>query len=407
MISENPILRLALFLGLLVIMFFVEGRHPLRAWKESRKDRIFFSIKLAVLNNIAFRVLIATPFVALTHAISESGVGLLPWLRGFTGLEPTAFLLIEIPLCILAFDFFDYAKHRWFHRVTFMWRTHRVHHTDTHLDVLTALRYHPGELLISSAIKAGWLVLLGPTAFTFMVFEIVLNMASQFHHANIDLPKRLEKWLHHVLVTPRYHAMHHTIHREVGDYNFSTIFSVWDRLFRTQKIPELSDIDLERLGLLQNNHLNLWEVLKSPALPDSSTPSTQRKDDVAHLAPDFALIKSRRAGPKKPILVDVRERDEIDETGLPPEALWLPTSRVLQDKKLVEQLVQKFGKERDVYFYCAAGLRSEKVRQVFAQKGVKAHNLGNLEDVKLQHMTLKPFREEQGIPDWGSTATPV
>jgi sterol desaturase/sphingolipid hydroxylase (fatty acid hydroxylase superfamily) len=36
-----------------------------------------------------------------------------------------------------------------------------------------------------------------------------------------------------IIVTPRFHASHHAVDRRYGDANFSTIFSIWDRLFGT------------------------------------------------------------------------------------------------------------------------------------------------------------------------------
>ena len=119
----------------------------------------------------------------------------------------------------------------------FLWRFHKAHHADTHVDVSTALRFHPGELLISSLVKASWIVIWGPTVIAWFVFEALVSLSAQFHHSNFDFPDKVEKILSPIIVTPRYHASHHAVDRNFGDANFSTIFSIWDRMFFSYQKP--------------------------------------------------------------------------------------------------------------------------------------------------------------------------
>ena len=88
-----------------------------------------------------------------------------------------------------------------------------------------------GEILISSAAKAIWIVLWGPSAFAWFLFEAIVSLCAQMHHSNIDLPDKLERPLAFIIVTPRFHAAHHLVDRKYGDRNFSTIFSFWDLAF--------------------------------------------------------------------------------------------------------------------------------------------------------------------------------
>jgi sterol desaturase/sphingolipid hydroxylase (fatty acid hydroxylase superfamily) len=134
-------------------------------------------------------------------------------------------------------DLFDYCWHRANHRLTPLWRMHKAHHADTAMDVTTALRFHPGELLYSGVVKALWVVLWGPTMVAWFLFEALISLCAQFHHSNIDFPDRVERVLSWFVVTPRYHAAHHAVDRHYGDANFSTILSVWDRLFGTYAAP--------------------------------------------------------------------------------------------------------------------------------------------------------------------------
>ena len=145
---------------------------------------------------------------------------LVRWL-GLSGWE-------EFVISLVVLDAFDYWWHRWNHRIPLLWRFHKAHHADNEIDVSTALRFHPGELLVSGGMKGIWIVLWGPSAVAWFVFEVAVSLSAQWHHANIDLPDRVESKLKHLIVTPRYHAMHHMVDRSYGDAYFSTVFSIWE-----------------------------------------------------------------------------------------------------------------------------------------------------------------------------------
>ena len=382
MISEYGELRLALFLGLFALMFFIEGIKPERAWREKRAQRAWFSIKLAVVNNIFMKVVVTAPFIFWTGYVESHNFGLFNQFSSPIWLQALAAIVI--------FDFFDYIKHRWFHRVGFMWKFHRVHHTDTHLDIFTALRYHPGEFFISSIFKAGWLMILGVSPIAFIIFEIVLNIASEYHHSNICFPKKFEHFIRNFIVTPRYH----TIHRDKGDYNFSTVFTIWDRLFGSQKMPERSDIDLERLGVLQDRHLSLYQVLKSPILPDAADgSSTLSSQDLGTRSWKEIFLANRylnQSDANQAILIDVREENEIHREGILEGALWLPLSKI-QDPSRQEHLRETLQslKGARLFLYCAKGIRSQTAEGVLNRLGANAKNMGGLFDLTQLGIKLK------------------
>ena len=105
------------------------------------------------------------------------------------------------------------------------------------MDVTTALRFHPGELLISAVVKALWVLIWGPTVVAWFLFEALVSLCAQFHHSNIDFPDAVERWLAWFIVTPRFHAAHHAVDRHFANANFATIFSLWDKVFRTYAQP--------------------------------------------------------------------------------------------------------------------------------------------------------------------------
>ncbi len=377
MITEGIALRLSFFLGLLFIMFFLESVKPARSWHHSRKKRLLFSASLGFINNLVIRLTVATPFIFLTNYIAEHQWGLSP-LLGLSGLP-------EILITILLFDFLDTLKHRWYHRVPFFWRFHRVHHTDTHLDVLTALRYHPIEFVISAGFKCLWIVLWGPSIAAFIAFEIFLNVCSEFHHTNIDFPDKIEKVLNKVIVTPRYHAIHHTRFKDPGDYNFGLFLNVWDHVLNSYKAPELSLINFEKLEPFQRKtDLNLIAVLKAPftnfQMQEELVMKSSSQNDV------FKSMKKKLKN-SQALLLDVREDKETEESGIIEQAFCLPTSDISHRSKRFQNFIKTTDKKKELYVYCGRGIRSEKMCRILKSEGFETENVGGFQDL-IPHFTV-------------------
>ena len=136
---------------------------------------------------------------------------------------------------LLILDLAVWAQHVAMHHVPFLWRMHRVHHADPHIDVTTALRFHPAEILVSLIWKAAIVIAFGIPAWAAFVFEIALNAFAQFNHANWAMPKRADSWLRQIVVTPDMHRVHHSVVRAEANRNFGFCLSIWDRLFRLYK----------------------------------------------------------------------------------------------------------------------------------------------------------------------------
>lgn len=231
--------RLLFFVGGFALLFLIETLYSSRRWQQSRARRVGTHAGMAVFNTVFLRLLVVAPFLLWANWVAEQGWGLAP-LLGYTGLA-------GIIAAVIVLDFFDYGWHRLNHRVRTLWCFHKVHHVDTHVDVTTALRFHPGELFISAFAKGLWILIWGPSVWGFAAFEIGISLAAQFHHSNIDFPDRVERWLRLIIVTPRFHTSHHTVARRTGDANFGTIFIVWDRIFGSYREPD--DLEMQTLGL--------------------------------------------------------------------------------------------------------------------------------------------------------------
>ena len=186
-------------------------------------------------------------------------------------------VFVRIIASVIVLDLFDYVWHRLNHRVGTLWRFHKVHHVDTHVDVTTALRFHPGELFISAFAKALWIVIWGPSLWGFAAFEISISLAAQFHHSNIDFPRPVERVLRLFIVTPRFHTSHHTVARRTGDANFATIFILWDRIFGTYREPD--DREMQTLGLPEgrDDYLSFQAWLTQPFRPVNRLADVQRR----------------------------------------------------------------------------------------------------------------------------------
>lgn len=139
--------------------------------------------------------------------------------------------ILCVAISLVIFDFVIYWQHRMFHVVPLLWRFHKVHHADAHVDTTTALRFHPIEIVISLVIKIIVVALIGVPPEAVLCFEILLNAFAMFNHANIRLPKTIEVWLERVVVSQRLHRIHHSqIECETNsNYGFSVVF--WDKLF--------------------------------------------------------------------------------------------------------------------------------------------------------------------------------
>lgn len=184
-------------------------------------------------NNLAF-VVIDTVILRLSLPVLAVGLAVIAEDRGW-GL----FNALDVPVwfaalaSILLLDLAIYLQHVMFHAVPGLWRLHRMHHADLDFDATTGLRFHPVEILLSMVIKLAVVAALGPPAFAVLLFEIILNATSLFNHANIDLPRPIDRLLRWIVVTPDMHRVHHSIDPRETNSNYGFNLPWWDRLLGT------------------------------------------------------------------------------------------------------------------------------------------------------------------------------
>ena len=199
----------------------------------------------------------ACAWLVASWAASE-GLGLLAWAGG-------AGTWWAVAISLLGLDAVSYGWHRANHQLPLLWRLHQVHHGDTSFHVTTALRFHPGELILALPVRLTAVVLLGLPPEGVLVFELVFAVANLLEHGNFDLPPRLEPGVERLLVTPALHRAHHASNWRELDKNFGTVFSIWDRLGGTfhagePERPVVTGLP-DRAGL---EAPSLWESLLLP-----------------------------------------------------------------------------------------------------------------------------------------------
>lgn len=217
--------RLAIFATLLVLIALWETLQPDRARQLPRHVRWPGAAVIMVAGAVASRLAAPAGLAGVAIWAAQHGFGVL---NIITLPAPAAFAAT-----ILALDLAVYLQHRLSHGVGLLWRLHRVHHADIDVDVATALRFHPLEILLSLAWKGAFVALLGAPAAAALAFEALLNASAMFNHANARLPAWLDRRLRLILVTPAMHRRHHGEDRADSETNFGFFLSFWDRLFAT------------------------------------------------------------------------------------------------------------------------------------------------------------------------------
>lgn len=217
--------RGGVFLGVFAALALWERLAPARALRLTRRRRWGANLGLALVSTLVVRVVVPGSALALALVAATEGWGL------FNRLPLPAWAAVVLSVVLL--DLLLYLQHVLFHSVPVLIRLHAVHHADPDFDLTTGIRFHPLEILISALIKLAAVAALGAPVLAVLAFEVLLNAAAMFNHANVSLPAWLEPWVRRVLVTPDMHRVHHSVVEVERNSNFGFCLSVWDRLLGT------------------------------------------------------------------------------------------------------------------------------------------------------------------------------
>lgn len=156
---------------------------------------------------------------------------------------------------LLSFVLFDFAVYVWHllgHKNEFLWRFHKIHHSDKSFHVTTGLRFHVFDQFLELLFKCVCTIVFGVEAKVVILCEITRMFFVLFHHANTRFPK--EKWLSYLIITPSLHRAHHSTLRSEHDSNYGIVLAIWDCLFRTRKelVPKHIGLDvIEAANIVQ------------------------------------------------------------------------------------------------------------------------------------------------------------
>ena len=208
---------------------WLERRHPLRRRiVEPKLKREVRNLSVAAVGAGALLLIERPAILPLAQFVDGRRWGLLkqlglPW-------------WLELALAIVLLDYTLYVWHYLTHKVPFLWRFHVAHHIDLDLDASTALRFHFGELVLSVPWRAAQVVIIGVSPISYLAWQTFVFPSILFHHSNVKLPIRMERWLNRLIVTPRMHGIHHSIVENETNSNWSSGFTVWDWLHGTLRL---------------------------------------------------------------------------------------------------------------------------------------------------------------------------
>ncbi len=226
-VSHGDYVRFAAFIGFLASVAVLELLQPRRPLVMDRGARWVTNLGLFFVGTLFVRVLQPVVALAIAQWAADNHVGLL----SHSGLP----CWLGLVLGVLMLDLASYGLHVLMHHVPVLWRLHAVHHSDRDVDLTTALRFHPGELILAMAWRAVVILTFGIDPAAVILFEVVFRGAGLVNHGNIRLPGPMDRALRLVVITPDVHRIHHSVDPEEMNRNYGFCLSVWDRLFNTFK----------------------------------------------------------------------------------------------------------------------------------------------------------------------------
>jgi sterol desaturase/sphingolipid hydroxylase (fatty acid hydroxylase superfamily) len=217
--------RMIILLGGMIIFWIAEGYYPLfqhsyRRYKHAGVNLLF--LVTTIILNLVFGI--AT--IAVCTFVVNHHIGLLQWVH----FPVWAVILIGLLLGDL---FSQYIPHYIMHKIKWMWKFHMVHHSDTHVDVTTGTRHHPGEWLFRETFMIVGVLVMGMPVWLYFLYRSTAALFTYFNHANIIVPEWIDRPISWIFVSPNMHKVHHHYKRPYTDSNYSNIFSLWDRIFAT------------------------------------------------------------------------------------------------------------------------------------------------------------------------------
>lgn len=258
-LEQRPLERMLILVSGMLLLWLIEGAIPLLSmryrrnkWRHAAVNFSFTIMHLALHTGFAVFIVLLSDWSAANH------FGVVQW------LNTPVWLTILISALIIDF-FAGWLAHITEHKVKWMWRFHVIHHADNNVDVTTGLRHHPVESVFRGIFILAGIAVAGAPMYAVMIYQTFLVLATQFTHANISLPKWLDRSLSLIIVSPNMHKVHHHWKQPYTDTNYGAVFSIWDRMFGTFEKLDTAQIryGLDRYYPNEEDE-NFSELMKSP-----------------------------------------------------------------------------------------------------------------------------------------------
>ena len=250
-------MRIIIEIGALAIVFWLEGLFPLFQGRRERFHHASRNLGIGVLNGLVISLGFAAVTLKSIQIAENHSWGLLRQIQW----SPLA----EGIIAFILFDLWMYVWHRANHQIPFLWRFHRMHHSDLQLDSTSALRFHTGEIIFSSLLRLIVIPLIGMRFIHLFIYEICLQPIIIFHHSNVALPEKIDRIFRTIIVTPNMHRVHHSQIKDETDSNYSSIFSFWDRIIWSFRKRNDTRTLVYGLPYLQEQEWqSLWGMLRTP-----------------------------------------------------------------------------------------------------------------------------------------------
>ena len=220
----------------------------------TKTQPIFFIVALNLLVSLGFAAVLLIPFVMLVAPLQLLSIAEL----NIPGLW-------KVILSLLVIDLAHYLSHLLHHKVPMLWRLHRLHHSDAHINVQTTLLHHPLEVVSNSLLSILVAVILDIPTIALFYYSLIMGVHAAFTHSNTLLPERAEKIIRWFFTTPNYHFRHHAKDLKVSNNNFGIVFIYWDVLFNTSLFHD--DKGSVDYGIRTNEapkKINIWHFLINP-----------------------------------------------------------------------------------------------------------------------------------------------
>ena len=246
--NEVNLLPSQVFFGIAILAFValvvMEKLHPYRRFTDKIVKESFLTNTTAFLfNNIILTALRATSLFFVAQQFSSHGL-----------LSSMSDNPIKWFITFLLYDLAIYFWHVISHHYVFLWRFHKVHHSDKSFNTSTGFRFHVFDLFLEIIYKCLFVIIVGVKADLVLAIESIQLFFIFFHHSNISFKN--EKLVSDFIITPYLHRVHHSTLRSEHDSNYGIVLAFWDKLFGTRKelVPENIGLDI----VVAENFLQLF-----------------------------------------------------------------------------------------------------------------------------------------------------